>query len=89
MVVFLHVVVALLSIVYAALSFLSPSNARLITAYGLMVGTIGSGIYLVWLMPSTMLHVCMAGLLYTVVTGGITLAARARLIKQQKGNVNL
>lgn len=89
MVVFLHVVVALLGVVCATLSFFSPSKTRLIAAYGSIAGTIASGIYLVWLMPSKMLHVCVVGLIYTVVTGALTFAARARLIKQQKGNANL
>lgn len=89
MVVFLHVVVALASVALATLSFFSPSKARFIITYSLIAGTLASGVYLVWLMPSKMLHVCTAGLIYTVVTGAIMLAARWRLAKLQKGNANL
>lgn len=89
MVVFLHVVVALLGIVLATLSFFSPSKARFIITYSFIAGTLASGLYLVWLMPSKMLHMCTAGLIYTVITGAITLAARVRLAKLQKGSANL
>lgn len=88
MVVFLHVGVALASVVLATLSFFSPNKVYLMAAYGCIAGTLASGIYLVWLIPSKMLHVCTAGVVYTVVTGAIALAARSRLVKLQKGNAN-
>lgn len=89
MVVFLHVVVALLGIACATLSFFSPSKKRLTLSYSLIAGTMVSGIYLVWLMPSKIIHVCVAGFIYTLMTGVLTVAARVRLINRQKGNVNL
>ena len=88
MVVFLHVVVALLGVAYATLSFFSPSRARLMAAYGLIGGTIVSGVYLVWLMPSKMFHVCTVGFIYVALTSVLTFAGRARQVKRQKGSAN-
>lgn len=88
MVVFFHVIVALAGVVVATFSLLSPSKSRLIAAYSLIAGTLASGIYLVWLMPSKMVHVCIAGLVYTVVTGAMIFAARLRLAKLQESDVS-
>lgn len=84
MVVFLHVAVALASIAAATLAFFQPSKARFVATYSLIAGTLASGIYLVWISPAKMLHVCLAGVGYASIVTAITVMARVRFAKLQK-----
>lgn len=85
MVVFLHVAVALLSIGVATVGFFRPTKILFTVAYSLIGGTLLSGIYLAWSNPAVVLHVCVTGLIYTVVVVAITSLARVRFTALQKG----
>lgn len=87
MVVFLHIVIALASIVAATFTLFSPNKTRFLIVYGFIGGTLASGIYLVWLSPTKMLHMCIAGFVYTVAVSAITIVARVRFAKIQEDRI--
>jgi ABC-type Fe3+-siderophore transport system permease subunit len=71
----LHIAVALASIVLTSLAYFALSRRALTGAYITAGATLATGIALVVISPSTMLHVCMAGIAYlAVVSLGIVLA---------------
>ena len=72
-----HVVIALTSMVYSALLFLSPSRRKFHINFGLIGLTLASGTYLVISTHSAMLSACMSGIAYlTIVTAGSLFAYR-------------
>lgn len=80
MILLLHIIIALASVAFAAYGFFIPSVLKLRISYGLIAATLASGTYLVWTTPSHMLQACMAGLFYTGVMIGATIAIRHKLI---------
>ena len=76
----LHVFIAVSSLALATFTAISPSRRMLMANYGAIIATILSGVYLVWVEPSRMLHTCEVGLLYLVVVVVMSAAARSRLI---------
>ena len=64
MAILLHVVFALGSIGYPVYAFIHPSKAKLQITYGLVLVTMSSGFYLVWIKPSHMVSACVMGLIY-------------------------
>jgi hypothetical protein len=71
----LHIAVAFASIIFTTLAYFALSRWALVTAYVTAGATLATGIALVIISPSTMLHVCIAGITYlTVVSLGIVLA---------------
>lgn len=82
MIVFLHVVIALLSIGVAGLNFFRPTrrDVRNIN-YGLMAVTLGSGMYLVVAQPAHMIEACTSGVTYLAIVTVVTLLAKARLAR--------
>ena len=90
MVVFLHVVVALASIILATVTLFRPNNVRFAFTYGLTGTTLVSGIYLVWSDPARMLHACIAGVTYLTIVATMTLFARVRFANAgQKDSLGL
>ncbi len=85
MVVFFHIFIAILSIVFATVALFKPVRVIFQLSYGFMAATLISGVYLVRLAPEKMLHVCISGLLYTVIVGVVTALARMRYVYLQKG----
>jgi hypothetical protein len=83
MVVLLHVLCALVSLVYSSFVYISPSYSRLRISYGLVTLTIISGTYLVISTHSNMLQACLAGLIYLAVVLAGLLSARRKLAIQQ------
>lgn len=65
MILLLHIGVALLSVAFAAYTFITPSKAKLQVSLWLVGGTLASGTYLVVMAPAHMLQACMAGVFYT------------------------
>lgn len=84
MVVFLHIVVALASIVLATVTFFSPNKTRFIFTYGLIGTTLVSGIYLAWSDSTRMLHACLVGVMYLAIVVTITLLARVRFASRRR-----
>lgn len=81
----LHVVIALVSLVYAGYVYFSPSQARLYVAYGLVAMTLISGTYLVFSLNTPLLRACSTGLLYLAVVLSGLLAAHRRMAVQKLG----
>lgn len=78
-----HIVVAIASIILTTLAFFAVSKWALRGAYASAGLTLASGIYLVWLLPATILHLCIAGVFYLAVVLIGIVAARQRIIKAQ------
>ncbi|HSH17748.1 MAG TPA: hypothetical protein VK978_00025 [Candidatus Saccharimonadales bacterium] len=77
MALFMHVLVALSSLVYAGYTFYGPSKKKLRASYVLVVLTLISGTYLVVSTHSPLLTACTTGLIYlTVVLSGLAAAQR-------------
>lgn len=53
-------------------------------SYALIAATLASGVYLVWATPAKMLHVCLSGVLYSIIAGALAGMARVRLMKHKK-----
>jgi len=81
MILLLHVSIAILSMVQATYTLVSPSRRRLRSTNGLIVATLASGTYLVWSTHSPLLQSCATGLMYLAVVTVLSVAARHRLVK--------
>lgn len=79
MVIFIHIIIALASLIFATYGFFKPSQKKLFVSYGLMVATVGSGTYLLLATQASILHTCLSGLFYLTVTLTITIATQYRL----------
>jgi hypothetical protein len=79
MAVLLHVLIALGSIAFTAVTFFRPSRTKLRGSYGLMALTIGSGTYLILSTRSHMIEACTMGLAYLGITLTMTAAAHYKL----------
>lgn len=75
----LHIVVAFASIVFTSLAYFALSRRALLSAYITAGATLASGIALVVINPSTMLHVCLAGITYLAVVSLGIMFARSRI----------
>ena len=80
MIVMLHVIIALASITFTSLAYLSPSTIKLRASYGLAALTLASGLYLVINEPAHMLQSCLMGVAYLAVVGAGIVATRHKLI---------
>jgi hypothetical protein len=74
-----HLGIALFSIVYTGLVFLTPTKAKLRGSYILVLSTIASGTYLVVSTHSPMLKSCITGLFYLGIMLTAIVFARQRL----------
>ncbi len=75
MLVFLHVIIALGSVVFTTYLFFYPTRYKFFAAYGLVAATLASGTYLVVSTHARLLQACTSGLIYlAVVSTGIALA---------------
>jgi hypothetical protein len=79
MIVLLHVITALISVIYASGTFLKPSKTKLRISYGLVGATFVSGTYLVISTRSNLVSSCLAGLVYIAVVSCGLIPARLRL----------
>ncbi len=82
MILILHIAIALISLGYTTYLFFKPSKTKLYVSYGLIVGTVASGTYLVITLHSHILQACLTGLFYIAIALSGTLAAQRRLSKQ-------
>jgi len=60
----LHILIALTSIVFTGYMSFSPSLRKLHIVYGLVIATLGSGLYLILTTHTHMLSTCLEGLVY-------------------------
>jgi hypothetical protein len=64
MIVFIHVLLALTSLVFSGLTYFSPSKNRLKISYALIASTLASGTYLVISLHTNIFSACISGLAY-------------------------
>ena len=83
MAIFIHVIIALASIVYTTYVFIIPSESKLKFSYGLIAATFISGTYLVVSKQAHLLSTCETGLVYLGVMSAAIVAARYRLAAQR------
>ena len=81
-----HVTIALLSLVFTAVTFIRPSQQKLRIASLLVGATIATGTFLVIQTHSSMLSVCLIGLFYIGGSLGALLAVKQRLAHQRATN---
>lgn len=75
----LHILVAFASIIFTTFAYFALSRRALVGAYVTASATLASGIALVIISPSTMLHVCIAGITYLAVVSLGIMFARGRI----------
>ncbi len=81
MILITHIIIALASIFYSTYLFASPSKAKLHLSYCLVVLTLVTGGFLVFLQPSQMTQACASGLAYTAFMLVAIVASKKRLAK--------
>ena len=72
---FLHIIIAISSLILTALTYIAPSRPKLRASYILTALTVVTGTYLIVLKPSHLVSSCLMGLAYLAITFyGIALA---------------
>lgn len=79
MLILTHVVIAVLSIIYATYLFMFPSRRKLYTSYALVSFTVISGSFLAWSRPAHLTQTCISGLTYLGVVAVLLFAAHRKL----------
>ena len=79
MIIFTHVVIALISIILTFITYIKPSSTKLKMSYIAISSTLISGTYLVFNLQSNILRTCVTGLLFITVTSIMTYAAHTKL----------
>lgn len=77
----LHIVIALTSLAVVGIVLARPSQRILNLSYGLIGGTLVSGVALI-IFGYSVLYVCTAGVMYSLLSIVIVVAARKRLAAQ-------
>lgn len=77
-----HIIIALVSILFATLLFFSPSDFKFKANYLLVSATLASGTYLVVDRGSHLLESCAIGLVYIGAVFYAIIAAKRRLVRQ-------
>jgi hypothetical protein len=80
-IVLIHVIIAVTSMALSSFTFFKPSVQKLMVSYGLIVGTVASGTYLLVTTPSHILQSCMMGLFYLTVVSIVTIATHVKIRK--------
>jgi len=82
MLLLLHVLIALMSLVYITWLLVYPAKSKFKTAYGLIALTLISGTGLVLLMHAPVVKACMSGLVYLSLASAGIMLAHYRLAKE-------
>jgi hypothetical protein len=72
MMIMLHVAIALTSLIISLIGVMRPSRRLLNSSYGLIVGTVASGVMLAIVDQKQILHVCMSGFSYLLIASALT-----------------
>ncbi len=75
----IHIMVAVLSMVWASVVLWRPTVLGLRISCGLLVGMTGTGAWLLIDKPAVMAHTCVTGLVYVGLVGALTIGAWRRL----------
>lgn len=81
MIILTHVIIALLSLIFASLSVIRPTRRILGVNYAFIAGTVVSGTYLVIVMPAHLVSACVSGLTYIAIATVLTIVAQVRLVR--------
>lgn len=80
----IHITIALLSLIYTAFVYFSPSRAKIRGSYVLALLTVASGTWLIIDHPAHMMQACVTGLAYLgAMLFGIVMA-RQKLAKESE-----
>jgi len=79
MILIAHILIALSSLAMAAVVYIAPSQTKLRINYGLIIGTLTSGTYLVISSHSGLVSACTTGLIYLAAVSLGTVLARQKL----------
>ena len=75
----LHIVIAMVSVLFTTYVYVSPSATKLKASYGLIALTIASGTYLIVTTPAHMIQACMTGMAYIGINAYCLVTARQKL----------
>jgi hypothetical protein len=79
MIVLIHVLAALVSLIFTSYTYIFPAQNKIRASYGLVALTLGSGTYLVVSTKSNMLKACLTGLIYLAIVLTAIIAAQSKL----------
>ena len=86
MIVFIHVAIAIFSMVMVSVAYARPTANKINTSYGLVALTVLSGSYMMVATSVNMLQACTSGLVYIgIVTAGIV-ATQMKLARIHASN---
>jgi hypothetical protein len=83
MILIAHIIIALSSLIVAALAYFKPSRKKLSLSYSLIALTFGSGLILIFSGSVHMLTVCLEGLIYLAVVSFGLVKAHHKLSAQE------
>ena len=75
----LHILLGLASIVLGILALIKVNSRILKVQIAAFAGTITTGVGLVIVNPSSLLHLCITGIVFSAITVGIALMTRRQL----------
>lgn len=78
----LHVVLALASLGLATFNFFRPTDHKLEFSYGLAMGTLISGVSLIFINNASVLRTCLSGIIFFAVVTALNQAAHRKLAVQ-------
>ena len=80
----IHIVLALSALAVSTAANFSPSNDKLRTSYGLAVGTLASGVSLIFVNHANVLRTCLTGIVFFGVVSILNELARKHLATQRE-----
>lgn len=87
MIILIHVILALTSIVLASVTFFRPSMKKLMVSYGLILGTLATGTFLLVSVPSHLVQSCIMGVTYLAIVTTATVVAHTKLASLKLASV--
>lgn len=75
----LHIAIALTSLIISLIGVVRPTRRLLHVSYGLIVGTVVSGVALAVVDQKQILHVCMSGFSYLLIASVLTYVMHRRV----------
>lgn len=75
----IHVLLAVASLGLASYNFFKSSNTKLNVSYGLAVGTLASGVSLIFINNASVLRTCMTGVIFFAVVTVLNELTRKKL----------
>lgn len=79
MILLMHILIAVTGLAVATFGLFRPTFARIMSSYGLIIGTVISGAILMFTTSADVLKTCLTGLAYVTVASLITIAAHSRV----------